>query len=181
MIQSETRANATAPAITIASRAPIPRVGEIEEKFSVSSLNGSAPPLILSARDLASSAVNAYWPEPPEMIASPLGICWLTFGAEIMVSSIQIEIFCPTKRPVASANSFAPSLVSLSETIYSLFSGLIPASAFSTSLPSRITGPLVFSRKVRSAVSPSSFTAVSGLKSLSPSFQGNRTIMRSLL
>ncbi len=56
IINTAMNANAIIPATTIASSAPEPRLGEIVEKLAVTSLKGSAPELILSARAFASSA-----------------------------------------------------------------------------------------------------------------------------
>ena len=121
--------------------------------------------------------------KPPEMVATPLGIWVLTVAELMRFSSIQMEIGCPTRRPVASEKSWAPSVLRFSSTIGSLVWELRTARAEVTCLPSMTTGPVYSlpSRKVSSAVSPSSLTACSGLKSDSPCFQGKRTMMRSLL
>ena len=117
-----------------------------------------------------------------------------------------MEITCPTKRPVPSENFSLPSSLSSSCTTYwvapVLGSCCTPGWALTTSAPSRMTTSAVVpfgvlcisfppspysvvsysipSRKVSMAVADSSFMAFSGSKSVSPDFQGKRTIMRLL-
>ena len=87
------------PANSIALSADAPNVGLTVLKFVVTSLKGNAPALILFAKSEASAAVKS-----PVIEHLPSEITEFTVGAEIMVSSIQIEIICPCKRSVASAN-----------------------------------------------------------------------------
>lgn len=86
------------PANSIALSADAPNVGLTVLKFVVTS-KGNAPALILFAKSEASAAVKS-----PVIEHLPSEITEFTVGAEIMVSSIQIEIICPCKRSVASAN-----------------------------------------------------------------------------
>ena len=76
-------ANAITPAIAIASRAPVPSVGDIVLKLDVSSLKGSAPPFIWSASSFASSAVKL-----PLIVASPPLISSFTVAVEMHSSSM---------------------------------------------------------------------------------------------
>ena len=71
-------ANEIIPATTIASRAPMPRLGDMVEKLAVTSLKGSAPEFIWSASFFALSASKL-----PEIVALPSLITALTVGAEI--------------------------------------------------------------------------------------------------
>ena len=115
-------ANAITPAIAIASRAPVPSVGEIVLKLDVSSLNGNAPPFIWSASALASSAVKL-----PLIVASPPLISSFTVAVEMHLSSIYVEMypFDEASFFVASANFSLPLSFSFKDTIYS-YSLLFP-------------------------------------------------------
>ena len=76
--------------MSIALRAPEPRVGDIVLKLEVSSLKGKAPELILSAKLFALSASKL-----PVITALPSVIASFTVGAEIILLSIQIEMASP--------------------------------------------------------------------------------------
>ena len=109
-----TNTKAIQPAITIASSAFSPIVGEMVPLLFASMANGNAPELIR----LASSAASENFSKPPEMVATPSVISALTDGLEIILSSSQIEMvplfaFCVL---VASANFCFPSSFSFSRT-----------------------------------------------------------------
>ncbi len=110
-MNSDTSAKAMQPARNIASSEESPSEGLMELKFVVESLNGSAPALIFAASAEASCAVKL-----PVMVHFPSVMTASTLGAEIITSSIQMEIVWPFRRSVASANFFAPSPLSSSAT-----------------------------------------------------------------
>ena len=101
--------SAITAAIPIAVRAAEPTVGLIEPKLVVSKANGKAPALIFDASDDASLAVKS-----PVIEAVPSVIAVFTVGADIIISSIHIDIVSPLSLSVASANFSVPSSVKFS-------------------------------------------------------------------
>ena len=86
---------------------------------------------------MASSLVKS-----PLMVHSPLVMASLTVGAEIITSSIQMEMVPPTRRSVASANFSLPSSDRVRDTMYWYWpvswSCIMAGSAVTTSEPSRM-------------------------------------------
>ena len=117
MIYAAITINAISPAMTIAFFAPSPNVGEMMFVLVVLRSNGIEPAFILSARAFAESYVKL-----PSITHSPSVIAEFTLGAEMHLSSIQIEIEpFPASSVVASAKAFLPLLLSVRLTTYLIF------------------------------------------------------------
>ena len=99
--------------------------------------------MILFAKSVADAAVKL-----PEITALPSEITALTVGAEIMISSIQMETTLPLYSEVISANLVLPSSVSVRLTTYS---GLLPVSCC---IPACASATMEPSIRTVSAVSP---------------------------